>query len=349
MNLYLTKHGRLRRKDNTLCFEEVKIPPEYEYNGEEEYDILDATPKILSHNLPVENIDAVYIFGEMSLNTKLINFLNSNKIPVHIFNWYGHHTGTIMPHAEQLSGDLVIAQGAAYTNMEKRLYICKALLNATMHNIKSVLQYYERRKGGLAENIIQLESYQNRIADQTSVESLMGLEGNARRLYYQSWQVWLGDAGKNFKRVYHPPDNPLNAIISFVNSLLYTACVSELYRTALYAGISYLHTPQTRRFSLALDLVEPFKPIMCDRLIFRLLSSRTITDKDFLKHSNGFILTPEGRKTILQSWDAMLRETTKKKELKRSVSYRQLLRLDCYKLINYLLEEREYKPFKIGY
>ena len=96
----------------------------------------------------MESIDAVYVFGELSVNTKLINFLNCKKVPVHFFNWYGHHTGTLLPHAEQLSGDLVIRQGEAYRNPEERLTICRNLLEAVFHNILSVLQYYQRRKAG---------------------------------------------------------------------------------------------------------------------------------------------------------------------------------------------------------
>ena len=147
----------------------------------------------------------------------------------------------------------------------------------------------------------------------------------------------------------HPADNPLNALLSFLNSLLYAACVSELYRTALYPGISYLHTPQTRRYSLALDLVEPFKPVLVDRLLFRLWGCRMVGDKDFRKYSNGFLLTDCARQKILQEWDQELRQTVLCPTLNRAVSYRQLLRLDCYKLVNYLLEGREYKPYRIDY
>ena len=177
----------------------------------------------------------------------------------------------------------------------------------------------------------------------------MGLEGNVRRIYYQAWTVWLGNPATPFKRVYHPADNPLNALLSFLNSLLYAACVSELYRTALYPGISYLHTPQTRRYSLALDLVEPFKPVLVDRLLFRLRGCRMVGDKDFRKYSNGFLLTDCARQKILQEWDQELRQTVLCPTLNRAVSYRQLLRLDCYKLVNYLLEGREYKPYRIDY
>ena len=348
MNLYLTKSGRLRRNDNTLRFEAVSLPPEDD-SPELENDILDDKTADAVHTLPVESVDAVYVFGEITLNSKLINFLNSRKIPVHFFNWFGHHTGTLLPHAEQLSGDLVIRQAEAFRNPDERIRICRALLEAAFHNIRSIVLYHQRRKGGLEDTAEAIRNLSERIEAQTTPEELMGLEGNVRRLYYQAWPVWLGNIAAPFKRVYHPADNPLNALLSFLNSLLYTACVSELYRTALYPGISYLHTPQTRRFSLALDLVEPFKPVLSERLLFRLWGCRMIQDSDFRKYSNGFLLTDYARRRILQEWDQELRQTVHSPSLNRSVSYRQLLRLDCYKLVNFLLEGRDYKPYRMDY
>ncbi len=350
MNLYLTKSGRLRRQDNTLRFETVPLPPEEEVPESEcDCESLEERSADAVHALPVESVDAVYIFGTITLNSQLVNFLNSRNIPMHFFNWFGHHTGTLLPHAEQLSGDLVIRQAEAYRNPEERIGICRALLGATFHNIRSILLYYQRRNGGREEAAESVRLFEEQLQEQSTPEELMGLEGNVRRIYYQAWPGWLGNIQTPFKRVYHPPDNPLNALLSFLNSLLYTACVSELYRTALYPGISYLHTPGTRRFSLALDLVEPFKPLMVDRLLFRLWGCRMVSDKDFRKYSNGFLLTDDARRRILQEWDQELRKTVHCPALNRSVSYRQLLRLDCYKLVNHLLEGREYKPYRIDY
>ena len=349
MNLYLTHAGRLRRHNNSLKFEAVTLPPDEQQDLYSETEALDDATPDLVRGLPVESVDAIYIFGEAIINSKLVNFLNSKKIPVHFFNWFGHHTGTLLPHAEQLCGDLVIRQGEAYRNQQERLLICRNLLKAVFHNIRSVLQYYHRRRGGLDAALASALELEAKLDDQSTPEGLMGLEGNLRRLYYQAWPLWLGKNAEDFRRVYHPPDNPINALLSFLNSLLYAACVSELYRTALYPGISFLHTPQTRRFSLALDLVEPFKPLMVDRLLFRLFDNHMVNDDDFRKHTNGFLLTDEGRRKVLQEWDQDLRKTVHCPVLNRSVSYRQLLRLDCYKLVNHLLEKREYLPYQCEY
>lgn len=345
MNLYLTKAGRLRRKDNTLLFELLNIPEEslLDDNESDEIDYLNPDKK---HALPIETIDSIYVFSEMTFNSKLVNFLGQKKIPIHFFNYYGNHCNTLLPHAEQLSGQLVIKQAEAFAS-PKRKEFCYELLDATAHNILSVLHYYERKSGGLAEKIAKVKNLKESLKACETADEFMGIEGNIRNLYYSAWQNWLGYIAKNFKRVYHPPDSPLNTLISFLNSLLYTTCVSEMYRTALYPGISYLHTPQTRRFSLALDMVEQFKPLIVDRLLFRLINRNEISDKDFQKHTNGMILTDDARKHVISCWDQTLRTTVKYPALKRSVSYRQLVRLDCYKLIKFLLEDKPFKPYRI--
>lgn len=348
MNLYLTRAGRLRRKDNTLFYEILNIPEECpDFDAEtDDFEELDPEKK---HSFPIETVDAIYVFTETTLNSKLIAFLGQKKIPVHFFNYYGNHCNTLLPHAEQLSGDLVIRQAEAFVNMEKRLRFCRALLDAVFHNILSIIQYYQRRKGGLDSEIEKIKALASSLSKCLSPDEMMGIEGNVRNIYYSCWHKWMGDIAVKFKRVYHPPDNPLNALISFLNSLLYTGCVSEMYRTALYPGISYLHAPQSRRFSLALDMVEPFKPLMVDRLIFRLFDRKEIGDDDFRQHTNGILMTDEARKRIVTAWDEELRSTVDYPELNRSVSYRKLLRLDCYKLIKFLLEDQDFKPYRIQY
>lgn len=348
MNLYLTRPGRLKRKDNTLQFM-IFESAENQFITDDETPLNEDKATVTKRNLPVEVVDAVYLFNEVRLNTKLLNFMAQKKIPIHIFNYWGHHSGTFLPHAAQYSGDLVIEQATAYKDIDRRMIICRAITDSKLHNQLSVLQYYGRRKKGLNEAICAVKELKTAAQFAETPAQLMGFEGLAGRQYYSVWHLWLREVEKDFTRKYRPPDNPVNALISFFNSLLYTACVSELYRTALYPGISYIHAPQSRRFSLALDLVEPFKPLMVDRLIFRLFSRGDISAKEFQAHGNGILLTDSGRQKILKIWDKQLRTTVSYPALKRSVSYRQLLRLDCYKLIKHLLEKQEYSPYRIPY
>jgi len=114
----------------------------------------------------------------------------------------------------------------------------------------------------------------------------LSYKGNIRKSYYSAWNI-IVDQEINFdKRVMHPPDNMINSLISFVNSLIYSKVLSEIYKTQLNPTISYLHEPGVRRFSLCLDISEVFKPLIGDRLIFSLLNRRQITEDSFTKELN---------------------------------------------------------------
>ena len=149
------------------------------------------------------------------------------------------------------------------------------------------------------------------------------------------------------KRVMHPPDNMINSLISFVNSLVYTRTLSEIYHTQLNPTISYLHEPGIRRYSLCLDISEVFKPLIGDRLIFSLLNRKQITEKSFTKELNYLHLKKDASKLIVSEFEKKMKQTIMHKELGRQVSYQYLIRLEAYKLIKHLIGEKEYEGFRI--
>ena len=175
----------------------------------------------------------------------------------------------------------------------------------------------------------------------------MGVEGNIRQEYYRAWKIIIDQNIDFDKRVYHPADNMINSLISFVNSLVYTKTLSEIYKTQLNPTISFLHQPGTRRFSLALDVSEVFKPLIADRLIFSLLNRKQITEDSFVKDFNGLQLTEKASKTIMAELDSKLKTTIFHKELNKNVSYQFLIRLELYKLIKHIIGEKEYKGFEM--
>ena len=136
------------------------------------------------------------------------------------------------------------------------------------------------------EFIDTIEGFRAQIEKTDAVEELMGLEGNIRNTYYKAWPNIIDQEIEFERRVKQPPDNMINALISYLNSMVYTTCLSELYHTQLNPLISYLHEPGERRFSLSLDLAEIFKPIFSDRIIFTILNRQQITEKDFMMEVN---------------------------------------------------------------
>lgn len=136
----------------------------------------------------------------------------------------------------------------------------------------------------------QIVEYRKYIPKSESITELMGIEGNIRKTYYQAWNTIIDQNIDFSKRVMHPPDNMINSLISFVNSLIYTKVLTEIYKTQINPTISYLHEPGAKRFSLALDISEIFKPLIGDRLIFSLLNRNQITEQSFVNELNGLQL-----------------------------------------------------------
>jgi len=284
---------------------------------------------------------------EFDFNTTLLNFLGKYGIQVHFFNYYGFYTGTYYPKENLVSGKLLIKQVEAYTNQEKRLEIAKAFIEAASYNIYRNLTYYKNRGKDLDSYMKEIDFLRKQIKLCKDVQELMGIEGNIRKVYYETWNIIINQDIAFEKRVKNPPDNAINSLISYVNTIIYTRCLSEIYKTQLNPTISYLHEPSERRFSLCLDIAEIFKPIIADRLIFSMLNKKQITEKDFEKNLNFLYIKDKVRKEITKQIDSRLQTTIMHKSLGREVSYEYLIRLEIYKLIKYLTEDIPYEGFKM--
>ncbi len=323
---YIFNNGRLKRKENTIFLEKE-----------------DGSRSII----PIENTEAIYALGELDFNTKLFNYLAQKGIPVHIFNYYGYYSGSYYPRESLISGRLLIKQTNHYTNKKKRLDLAKRFIDAGSFNIQKNLRYHNNRGKVLEDFIKSIEEHRLQIEKCESIEELMGIEGNIRNTYYKSWPIIIEQEVDFTKRVKQPPDNMVNTLISYLNSMVYTTALGEIYHTQLSPLISFLHEPGTRRYSLSLDLAEIFKPIFSDRIIFTLLNRRQLTEDDFMQEVNFCYLKEKGRKTVIREYDDRLKTIITHKKLGRKVSYRYLVRLECYKLVKHLIGEQEYEGFKI--
>ena len=325
-SFYIYNDGMMQRKDNTIRF------------------VNELGSK---KDIPIENVGDLYVMSEMNFNTSLINLLAKYGVTVHFFNYYSFYTGSFYPREQLLSGSLLVKQVEHYSDYEKRLEIAKKFIEAAADNIYRNLRYYNSRGKNVKEYMEIIDDLRKRLPLSKNFQELMGYEGNIRKIYYEAWNIII-DQEINFeKRIMHPPDNMINTLISFVNSVIYTKVLSEVYMTQLNPTISYLHEPSERRFSLCLDIAEIFKPIIGDRLIFSLLNKKQITEKSFTKGLNRMHLTKEASALILREIDNKLLTTIKHKELNKVVTYKYLMRLECYKLVKHLLGEKEYDGFRI--
>ena len=229
---YLTRAGRLRRKDNTLCFEptgeargdgeavraavdavvptcadagetvvpavaweltdnggDLALEPEVSAGLAELDDAEEAqeTPVRVTERrvIPVEDVDALWVFGELELNARVLVFLAQHKIPVHFFNYYGFYAGSYYPREYLHAGYLVVRQVRHYSNRRLRLQIAREFIGAAMHNILRNLRYYGTRGVDLHTETERVQAEVLRLDATRDVNELMGCEGRARAAYYQ--------------------------------------------------------------------------------------------------------------------------------------------------------------------
>ena len=224
--------------------------------------------------------------------------------------------------------------------------IARKFIEAAADNIYRNLRYYNGRGKDVSNYMLEVDSLRKKIPSTESIEELMGIEGNIRKHYYKAWNVIVDQEIHFEKRVMHPPDNMINSLISFVNSLIYSKVLSEVYHTQINPTVSYLHEPGVRRYSLCLDIAEVFKPLIGDRLIFSLLNRKQITEDSFTKELNFFTFEKGKFKINCTRIRTTIKKTIMHKELERQVSYQYLIRLEVYKLIKHLIGEKEYEGFK---
>lgn len=323
---YLVNVKALKRKDNTL--ELIRSDD-------------------VRRSIPVERVLDLYVIGELDLNAALLRFLGQHGICLHLFNYHEYYVGSFVPRAALVSGELLVRQVDHYLDPEKRVVLAKGFVQAAASNIYRNLRYYAQRGRNIAAEMSMIEQLSSKISVADSVQRLMGYEGNIRAHYYRAWNKIIKQDVDFEQRTRRPPDNMVNSLISFVNSLVYATALSEIYHTHLNPTISYLHEPGERRFSLCLDVAEVFKPLLADRMIFSLLNRMQVTEGSFDWEVGGLRMKPDVVRMVLKEYDDRLKTTINHRTLKRRVSYRRLIRLDIYKIVKHLLDEKIYEGFVI--
>lgn len=324
-NYHVFSDGRIERRDDTL-----RVVTE---DGEKKH-------------IPVEHAEAVFLHGQLDFNTRLLSFLNDHGIAAHVFGWNDYYSGSVMPKKGQTSGRTVVAQVNAYEDDTHRLKIAREFVAGSIHNMRANVRYYDGRNCHFEDELRELDTAAGRVPDPNSVSELMGVEATARKAYYGTFESILPDEFSFGTRQFDPPPNEVNSVISFGNALVYANCVSAIRATALDPAVSYLHEPGERRYSLSLDIADLFKPVLADRVMFRLLNRRQLTSTDFRSEVGSCLLTESGRKTYTKAFEETLEETIEHPDLDRKVSYQYLLRLEAYKLKKHLLTGEPYEGFR---
>jgi CRISP-associated protein Cas1 len=307
--LYIIEPGFIGRSQNSIIFEN----------------------DVTNRRYPVKDVDSVYFLNEVSINSKSLGLFSRDEIPLHFFGYYGKYLGTFWPKKDK-DGKFLIDQ---YKSFKNRIFFAREFVHGSIHNMRKVLL-----KSKIRDYPERLEKIMLELPDE--IPNILSKEALAKKLYYKCFRFIIKNKDFVFTtRSYHPPKDKINALISFINALLYSTTLTEIYKTKLDPVISYLHEP-CNRMSLQYDIADIFKPLIVDRMIFSLVNKRIITCDDF----DGIRLKKDSIKKIVSHYDNRLKKTVRFSDYD-VFSYKFIIRKECYKIINHIEGKQDYKSFKM--
>lgn len=323
--IYLYKSGTLHRQENSLLF----------ISGEEKTYI------------PIYQIEDINVFNHCNLNKNTLLLLSKSKVNLNIFDYYGNYVGTFSGKPKQLGID-IINQVKFINDEERKIALAKEMISTSIVNMTSVLKYYNK-KIDLNEKIIEISSYIKKLEAVDNIKSIMILEACSKQVYYSCFNS-ISYRNKIFtftSRSTRPPKDPINAIMSFSYSMLYSIISNVIYRSRLNINLPVIHGVVRSDEGLQYDIADIFKPIICDRLIFRMINKNMIDQTCFENNDRlkGIYLNKKGMTIFIKNFEEMLADTIVVSG-KRKMSYRNILSREVYKISEYILKGKTYKGYR---
>ncbi|MEA5618703.1 type I-D CRISPR-associated endonuclease Cas1d [Cronbergia sp. UHCC 0137] len=298
-------------------------------------------------DVPLLKIDGVVVFGRATISPAAISELLERHIPLTFINEKGHYLGRLEP---EVTKNIFVrkAQWQAAGESPKAIHIVQGFVRGKLKNYRQTLARRQR------ESTIDLSAYITRIEQAISpidsthnIPSLRGLEGAGSGAYFGCFNQLIRNENFEFKkRVRRPPTDPVNSLLSFGYSLLRHDVQSAVNIVGFDPYLGYLHCDRYGRPSLALDVMEEFRPLVVDAVVLSALNKQFLTPGDFVTEplSNAVSLTPEGRKTFLKLYEQKKQSDFKHPVMGRKCTYQEAFELQARLLAKYLMDETDKYP-----
>jgi len=329
--LYLTQDGAVVRKTG----ERLKVTLQKE-------SLLD---------LPLITVDQLVLFGNITVTQAALQALLQGGVDLVFLTTHGRYLGRLEPEFSK-NGILRRAQYEAAVNSERCLELAKGFVRGKLLNMRAVLQRAGRgeHQAELDDPVAQLRAVAKRLARATSLDEVRGVEGNGTAVYFQSFEKLIKAEGFDFpRRVRRPPTDPVNALLSFGYVMLHKDACAACNVVGFDPYIGYLHADRHGKPSLALDLMEEFRPVLVDSLVLSLINKRMIAADDFeIGLGNVYRMKAGALKTFLRAYEEKKRTEIKHPSLDYRTSYWRCLELQARVLAKVVSGELErYVPFLI--
>jgi CRISPR-associated protein Cas1 len=297
------------------------------------------------------NTSHVALYGSAHITTPAIRTLMDRGIPLLFFSSGGWFCGYTAGH-DSKNVELRLAQYAATQDRERCLKLARGFVASKILNCRTLLRRNHAEASRVA--LFELKQLARKARDASTLESLLGIEGTAARTYFSEFSGMLkvgeGEleafdlAGRNRR----PPRDPINALLSFTYSLLSKELVLALRVVGLDSMLGFYHQPHFGRPSLALDLMEEFRPVIADSVVITAVNNRVVTSTDFVRAAGSVSLTAAGRKRLIQAFERRMDQLVIHPIFDYRISYRRVLEVQARLLSRHLLGEiPRYPEFRV--
>lgn len=305
------------------------------------------------HSVPLGPLRQLVLMGRgVSVTTPLLYDLVRRGVDVVYQSQRGRFGFRLAGPASKHSA-LRVQQILTATDPERSLALARAVVVGKLHNQRAVLRRYLRVLGERGRRALDmLAAQQDNAGRAESIDSLRGHEGAGAAAYFGLWPLLFDATSWGFRgRAYHPPPDPVNAMLSFGYTLLLNDVLGAVYRIGLDPDVGFFHAVDYGRPSLALDLEEEFRPILVDRLVLRLLREvdlRPAVDFAGAEGKTGNRMTDDMRRFFLQCYDEQLEIKVRYQALGQDLTFRQCIERQAEHLARCILgREPTYIPLQI--
>jgi CRISP-associated protein Cas1 len=296
------------------------------------------------------NTSHVVLYGNIQVSAQATRALLERGIPVSFFSYggwyYGRATGI-----ESKNVELRLAQYRAATNPVLCLRLARGFVASKIRNSRTLLRRNHAAPPLLA--LSELEQLARKAEGAEALETLLGLEGTAARCYFGAFTGMLkGEVGLSGTfdldgRNRRPPKDPINALLSFVYSLLTKDFALTLSAVGLDPLLGFYHQPRFGRPALALDLMEEFRPLVADSVVIGAINGGSVGPEDFQSHPSGVAMRPAARRRLLLGYERRMEQLISHPVFGYRISYRRVLEVQARLLARCLLGEiDEYPAFR---
>ncbi|AFZ37985.1 CRISPR-associated protein, Cas1 family (plasmid) [Stanieria cyanosphaera PCC 7437] len=299
-------------------------------------------------DVPLIKIDGLVIMGQATISPAIIKELLERKIPLSFVSATGKYEGCLQP---ELTKNIFIrkAQWLAAGETATAIHLVRGFVRGKLKNYRHLLMRRRREypELNLDTAITKLEQAIAPIDLSNNIDSLRGLEGAGSAAYFGCFDRLIQNPNFNFKsRVRRPPTDPVNSLLSLGYSLLRHDLQSAVNIVGFDPYLGYLHYQRYGRPSLALDLMEEFRPLVVDAIVLNAINKEKLTPNDFTSEpiSNAVSLTKEGLKVFLRLYEQKKQSVFKHPVLKRQCTYQEAFEIQARLIAKYLMEETDKYP-----